>query len=208
MKKTNLFLCLRVIGIVLLALLVTWRAADAFTLPPRTTVPSVVGLSQASAEATIISSNLRVGNITTASSQTVPAGFVISQNPSVGLEVVIDTFVHLVVSTGNNAPTGVADVYTFMGPRRHTVDADHGVLANDTDPEGDTLTAILDTAPAQGELTLRADGSFDYKPTRGFTGTDVFNYLANDGFLESAPVTVTITVGPLAMPWLPLLLDD
>ncbi len=107
----------------------------------------------------------------------------------------------------NNPPTGVSDAYTFVGPLRRTVDADHGVLANDTDAEGDALTAVLDTGPAHGELTLRADGSFDYTPNRGFTGTDVFIYLANDGFSESAPVAVTVTVEPVkAMPWLQLLL--
>ena len=102
-----------------------------------------------------------------------------------------------------------SDAYTFVGPLRRTVDADHGVLANDTDAEGDALTAVLDTAPAQGELTLRADGSFDYKPNHLFVGPDEFFYLAADGFSESAPVAVTITVEPVkAMPWLGLLLLD
>ncbi len=57
--------------------------------------------------------------------------------------------------------------------------------------------------------TLRADGSFDYTPNRGFAGTDGFSYLANDGFSVSAPVAVTVTVEPVkAMPWLELLLLD
>ena len=34
-----------------------------------------------------------------------------------------------------------------------------GVLANDTDVDGDTLTAVLVTGPAHGTLTLNADGS-------------------------------------------------
>jgi hypothetical protein len=109
----------------------------------------------------------------------------------------------------NNAPIAVADAYTFVGSLQRTVDADVGVLANDSDLEGDLLTAVLDTGPTHGELTLRSDGSFDYKPNRRFAGTDEFFYLAADGFSESAPVTVTITVEPVkAMPWLGLLLDD
>lgn len=109
----------------------------------------------------------------------------------------------------NNPPTGVGEAYTFVGSHRRTVDADHGVLANDTDAEDDALTAVLDTAPAQGELTLRADGSFDYEPNHHFVGTDEFFYLADDGFSESAPVAVTITVESVkAMPWLGLLLLD
>ena len=40
-----------------------------------------------------------------------------------------------------------------------------GVLANDTDADGDTLTASKVTDPAHGMLALAADGSFTYTPT-------------------------------------------
>ena len=55
-----------------------------------------------------------------------------------------------------------------------------GVLANDTDPNGDALTAVLVTNPAHGTLTLNADGSFTYTPTGGYTGPDSFIYRARD----------------------------
>ena len=45
-------------------------------------------------------------------------------------------------------------------------------------------------------MTLAADGSFTYRPNAGFFGTDTFRYLANDGFEDSPPATVTITVRP------------
>ena len=48
-----------------------------------------------------------------------------------------------------------------------------GVLANDTDADGDPLTAVARVAsPLDGTLTLNADGSFTYTPTAGFYGTD------------------------------------
>ena len=72
--------------------------------------------------------------------------------------------------------------------------AANGVLANDTNADGGTLTAVLGTRPAHGSLTLNADGSFSYTPNAGFWGTDSFTYTATDGHATSAPATVTITV--------------
>jgi protocatechuate 3,4-dioxygenase beta subunit len=69
-----------------------------------------------------------------------------------------------------------------------------GVLANDYDPNGLSLTAILVSGPAHGTLTLNADGSFTYTPNSGFSGSDSFTYVASDGVLESDPATVTLAV--------------
>jgi VCBS repeat-containing protein len=72
-----------------------------------------------------------------------------------------------------------------------------GVLGNDTDADGDALTAILNVGPSNGTLTLNSDGSFTYTPNAGFTGLDTFTYHANDGLDDSNIATVTITVNPL-----------
>src|SRR5262249_4747831 len=69
-----------------------------------------------------------------------------------------------------------------------------GMLANDTDVEGDQLTAALVTGPGHGALTFNSDGSFRYVPAANFNGTDSFTYKANDGALDSAAATVRITV--------------
>ena len=63
------------------------------------------------------------------------------------------------------------------------------MLANDTDPNGDALTAVLVTNPAHGTLTLNADGSFTYTPAGDYTGPDSFTYRASDGTPTSAPAT-------------------
>ena len=52
-------------------------------------------------------------------------------------------------------------------------------------------------APQQGTLTFDADGGFVYVPWPGFTGTDTFQYKANDGMADSNVATVTINVIPL-----------
>ena len=95
----------------------------------------------------------------------------------------------------NTAPVAGADGYSVE--RRHDPDrAAPGVLGNDTDAEGDVLTAVLVVGPAHGTLTLNADGSFTYTPNADYSGTDSFTYAANDGTLDSEVATVTLTVTP------------
>jgi VCBS repeat-containing protein len=81
-----------------------------------------------------------------------------------------------------------------------TVSAADGVLANDSDPDQDPLTASLQVQPSSGAVTLNSDGSFDYTPQAGFVGDDSFTYVASDGLQTSNPATVTITVNPTATP--------
>jgi VCBS repeat-containing protein len=69
-----------------------------------------------------------------------------------------------------------------------------GVLDNDSDPDGDDLTAVLDTDVSNGSLTLNSDGSFTYTPAPGYSGADGFTYHANDGTANSNTVTVVIDV--------------
>jgi hypothetical protein len=92
------------------------------------------------------------------------------------------------------APTPKPDSYSTPVGTLLTVRAP-GVLANDSDPDGDPLTAGMPTAPAHGTLNLSSDGSFTYKPTAGFSGTDTFTYMAHDGTGGMVTAGVTITVG-------------
>ena len=62
-----------------------------------------------------------------------------------------------------------------------------GVLANDSDADGDALTVRLAGNAAHGTLTLQPNGSFSYTPAAGFTGTDAFTYVASDGNDATAP---------------------
>jgi VCBS repeat-containing protein len=72
-----------------------------------------------------------------------------------------------------------------------------GLLANDTDIDSATLTALLVTGPAHGTLQLNANGSFTYTPNADYNGPDSFTYKASDGALASAPVTVSLSVNPV-----------
>ncbi|MCK5526664.1 MAG: tandem-95 repeat protein, partial [Candidatus Latescibacteria bacterium] len=93
----------------------------------------------------------------------------------------------------NDAPVAANDGYAVDEDATLTIAA-LGVLANDSDPEGNNLTAVLVNDVSNGTLTLDADGSFTYTPDADFNGTDIFTYKANDGELNSDEATVTITV--------------
>ena len=68
-----------------------------------------------------------------------------------------------------------------------------GVLANDGDEDGDTLTAGLTISAGGGVVLLLPDGSFTYTPFPLFSGTDTFTYTVTDGGLTDT-ATVTIQV--------------
>jgi len=98
----------------------------------------------------------------------------------------------------NSAPVGGADSVSGSEDTALLVDARHGVLANDTDPNGDVLTAALVQGPAHGTLTLNADGSFSYQGAANYNGTDSFTYVATDPFgAQTAVETVTLTIAPV-----------
>ena len=75
-----------------------------------------------------------------------------------------------------------------------------GVLQNDTDTNQKGLSAVLVAGPANGTLSLNADGSFSYTPNANFAGTDTFTYQANDGTSSSNIATATIMVNPVNDP--------
>ncbi len=111
----------------------------------------------------------------------------------------------LTVSPVPDAPVGADDAYSTPEDTALTVPAP-GVLGNDSDVDGDSLSAVLVAGPSNGSLSLNADGSFTYTPSPAFNGTDGFVYRASDGALQSPDVTVTITVTP--EPDAPMAMDD
>src|SRR5207247_1017035 len=101
--------------------------------------------------------------------------------------------VTITVTPVNDAPVAANDdSYTTAEDTQLTVSAP-GVLANDSDVDGDPLTAILVSSPAHGTLNLNSDGSFSYVPAANYNGPDSFTYKANDGQADSGIATVSIT---------------
>lgn len=108
----------------------------------------------------------------------------------------------------NVAPVCSADSYTTPWSQVLTVAAP-GVLINDSDANGDTLTALLESGPARGSLTLNADGSFSYTAPQGFVGQVSFVYRVFDGQLSSNCVaTINVTASSTAPNLPPVCQDD
>ncbi|HEX6184409.1 MAG TPA: cadherin-like domain-containing protein [Pyrinomonadaceae bacterium] len=105
------------------------------------------------------------------------------------------------VSNVNDAPVANNDNYSMNQDTTLTVLPATGVLANDTDIDDVSFTAVLVNGPSNAfAFGLNADGSFSYTPLPGFTGVDTFDYVANDGDVDSNLATVTITVNDTQAP--------
>ena len=89
----------------------------------------------------------------------------------------------------NRPPIAVDDVAVTTVSTPVTID----VLANDSDPDGDPLTVISVSQPANGGVQI-SNNEVIYQPARGFTGVDTFTYTISDGHGGTATANVTVTI--------------
>ncbi|MCG8652830.1 MAG: Ig-like domain-containing protein, partial [Pirellulales bacterium] len=116
---------------------------------------------------------------------------------------VVTSVFSIAVGNVNEAPHAVADTFSVNGSTPLNLLAP-GILANDSDAEGDALTTLLVTAPSHGTLALLSGGGLTYTPDSEFFGTDSFFYRVSDGTLLSNVVEVEISVQTVVPPALPL----
>ena len=120
-----------------------------------------------------------------------------------------DTATLIITVTGVNdqAPVAVDDPVT-LGVTEDTVYTSVTTLvANDTDADGDTLTATAGTvATGQGgSVVIATDGSYTYTPLANFSGTDTVNYTVSDSaFTDTGTLTITVA----AVNDVPVAVDD
>jgi hypothetical protein len=100
------------------------------------------------------------------------------------------------VLTVNHVSQGAADSYAVDGTQQLSVSSpSSGVLNNDMDPDNDSMTAVIQSGPANAAaFGMNPNGTFWYRARAGFSGVDTFTYFVNDGESNSSPVTVTLTV--------------
>ena len=98
----------------------------------------------------------------------------------------------LTVESRNDPPVGRTDTYSVMEDTTLEVSAADGVLFNDIDVDGDSLTVSRVDDVSHGTLTLNANGSFRYRPSDNYHGSDSFTYRAFDGQVSSELVTVNL----------------
>ncbi|MBN1656880.1 MAG: tandem-95 repeat protein, partial [Anaerolineae bacterium] len=113
--------------------------------------------------------------------------------------------VTITVNAVNDAPVAVNDGYATDEDTPLLVISATGVLANDSDVDGDDLTVITHTQPASGTVTLLATGAFTYTPAADWNGIVTFTYVVSDGALTDTGM-VSITVNPVNDP--PVAVDD
>jgi hypothetical protein len=68
------------------------------------------------------------------------------------------------------------------------------VLANDTEPDGDTLNVVAVTQGTNGAVSVNPDKSVRYAPALNFFGSDSFTYTIDDGHGGQSTATVNVTV--------------
>ena len=108
--------------------------------------------------------------------------------------------IEVTVVSKNDLPIANPDTYSTNEDTKLEVAAADGVLKNDTDADGEPLTAVLVKTTQHGTLVLKQDGSFAYTPALNYNGQDTFTYVANDGKDNSNEAVVTITVLPVNDP--------
>ncbi len=120
----------------------------------------------------------------------ITSGIIISVTDSGNASASLMAF-NLEVVDINQAPVA-ADVSETLAE-----DSDTFVTLTATDnDEGDELTFIIASEPSQGKLTASLDNTaqWQYTPEADYQGEDSFTYMVNDGDVDSAPATVTLTI--------------
>jgi VCBS repeat-containing protein len=108
---------------------------------------------------------------------------------------------------GNEPPVAEDDAYSTDEDTLLTVIVP-GVLSNDSDADGDPLSAVLVNDVDNGALTLSSNGSFTYTPVANYHGFDSFTYKANDGTADSNTATVSLTIKQVNDPPTDISLDN
>ena len=109
-----------------------------------------------------------------------------------GLET--STVATVSIAVNENPPVAQNDSYSTPHGQVLTTTTTNGVLANDSDPDGDSITASLVSGVQHGTLTFNTNGTFTYTPAAGFIGTDTFTYKDTDGTEWSTVATAIIAV--------------
>jgi VCBS repeat-containing protein len=101
--------------------------------------------------------------------------------------------VSVTISGANDAPETTDDSYSVHAGEVLTVAVGSGLLANDSDPDGDPLSVLSFQAAANGTLNLASDGSFAYAPDAGFVGVETLSYTITDGTVtETGTLTISV----------------
>lgn len=101
----------------------------------------------------------------------------------------------ITITGPNDDPVAGADTVTVNYETPTKID----VLANDSDPNGDKLSFVVQNdefhKPRHGVATRNSDNTITYTPDEGFVGTDTITYTLSDGKGGEVDGIVSVTVG-------------
>ncbi len=107
--------------------------------------------------------------------------------------------VNITIVSGNIPPVAVTDTFSTSKGATLTISVP-GVLQNDSDANGNAITAIKVSDPTNGTVTLNSNGSFVYVHNGGTSTSDSFTYKVNDGTSDGNTATVIITITAVNAP--------
>jgi beta-lactam-binding protein with PASTA domain len=149
--------------------------------PTQESVPTVVGLTQATASSAITSAGLVVGTVSTQSSSMVPAGSVISQSPTAGTNVASGSAVNIVVSSG---------------PTQESVPTVAGLTQAAASSAITSAGLVVGTVSTQSSSIVPAGSVISQSPTAGTnvaSGSAVNIVVSSGPTQESVPTVVGLT---------------
>lgn len=160
--------------------------------PDTVPVPDVVGFSQSAAQAAVVAAGL-FSAVSTANSDSVPAGDVISQSPAPGTSVVPGVTVNLVVSLGplpNQRPLVTIDAPSDGATFSEGAVIDFGATASDPE-DGDLTADLVWTSDLDGQIGT--GGAFATTLSLG-THTITVSVTDADGQSDSDAIAITASL--------------
>jgi len=112
--------------------------------------------------------------------------------------------VSITINPVNDTPVTITDLFAGLEDSQIT----GNVLTNDSDVDGDALSATIQTNPTNGTVSLQTNGSFTYTPTANYFGSDQFEYQVCDDGLPSICITETVTISISAVNDTPIATAD
>ena len=117
-----------------------------------------------------------------------------------------DTFTYTASDGKGGASSATVTVHVGSPPNTDPVAVDDSastskdvtvnisVLANDNDPDGDSLIVTAVTQGSNGSVVINSDNTVTYSPNSGYVGSDSFTYTISDGVGSPVSATVMVTV--------------
>lgn len=100
------------------------------------------------------------------------------------------------ININNSLPITNPDFYLNLVLNNNLIVGTPGLMINDYDPDGDSISVISGTLSSLqgGTVSVNSNGSFNYQPPTNYLGQDIFGYVIQDTFGATAYGTASISI--------------